>query len=143
MLNMKLTFKALALIFLLCAAPGRGLAMISIENVSTNRAKALGVTLRARTNGEAGVKVWLEYKTEGELMNVTYVEVRIGDGANQIMSAQLRVANPGPGKASVDFSAFPKYLPVSSVMIVVYHGPRGDVGYNFQIKDFLDLEQFR
>jgi hypothetical protein len=140
-LHMTILFKILILAFLLLAVPGRSQAMISVENVSTNRAKELGVTFRATKNGEAGIKVWLEYKTEGELKDVTYVEVQIGDGESRIMSAQLKVTNPGSGTASVNFSAYPKYLPVSSLMIVVYHGPRGDVGYQFQIKDFLDLKK--
>ncbi len=135
---MKSLFSFLALTFLFLADPVQCRAMISVEFVSAARAKTLGVTFRTEKNGQAGVRVWVEFKLEGELKKITYVEVQIGEGESRIMSAHLRERQLKPGMATFHFSVFPAYLPQSSVMIVVYGGPRGDVGYRFRVKDFIE-----
>jgi len=88
----------------------------------------------------AGVRVWMDFKMKGELEKITYVELQIGEGAHRIASAALPVAHPKPDVGTVNFSAFPKYLAESSFMIVVYNGPKGDVGYSFKLRDFIELE---
>ena len=135
---MKTLFNLLAVAFFLCAARTQCSAMISVEDVSQERAKELGVTFRTHTNGEAGIRVWMEFKLKGELQKITYVELQVGDGPERIVSGHLRVSNPDPATASVNFSAFPAYLSKSTLMIVVYNGPRGDVGYQFKVKDFIE-----
>jgi hypothetical protein len=52
---------------LLVAASSRCFAEIVIEDVSTNRARELGVTIGMNMNGQAGVQVRLEFKTDGKL----------------------------------------------------------------------------
>jgi hypothetical protein len=128
------------LTFLLVAASSRCFAEIVIEDVSTNRAKELGVTIRTNMNGQAGVQVRLEFKTDGKLKNVSYVELQIGDGENRIMSAPLLVSYPSPDRATVRFSAYPAYLPTSTLMIVVRDTPIGGTGYRFKVKDFIEAE---
>jgi len=128
------------LTFLLVAASSRCFAEIVIEDVSTNRAKELGVTIRTNMNGQAGVQVRLEFKTDGKLKNVSYVELQIGDGENRIMSAPLLVSYPSPDRATVRFSAYPAYLSKSILTIAVYGGPKGDWGYRFKVKDFIESE---
>ena len=123
------------------AASSRCFALISVGDVSRERAKELGVAIRTEKNGVAGVKVWLEFESEGELKKMTYVELQIGDGENRIMSAPLRVTNPGPGRVAVNFSAYPAYLSRCILMIVVYGGPKGDVGYRFKMKDFIEVKK--
>jgi hypothetical protein len=85
----------------------------------------------------------MDFEMKGELQKITYVELQIGEGEKRIASAALPVAHPKPGSATVSFSAFPKYLPETSLMIVVHNGPKGDVGYRFKLKDFLELEKQR
>jgi hypothetical protein len=138
---MKTLFNVLAMVFFLCAARTQCGAMISVEDVSKERAKELGVTFRSHTNGQAGIQVWMEFKSKGELQKITYVELQVGDGPERIVSTHMRVSNPDPASASVNFSAFPAYLSKSTLMIVVYYGPRGDVGYQFKMKDFIELDK--
>jgi hypothetical protein len=138
---MKTLFTLLSVVFLLCAGRTQCQAMISVEDVSQARARELGVTFRTHTNGQAGMQVWMEFKLKGELQKITYVELQVGDGPERIASAHLRVSNPDPASASVNFSAFPAYLSKSTLMIVVYNGPRGDVGYQFKVKDFIEPEK--
>jgi hypothetical protein len=140
---MKSFLKILIATFLFGVAHAQCLAMISVELVSKERAKELGVTFQTNTNGAAGIQVRMEFKAEGELKKITYIEVQIGEGEGRIMSAALPVFYSTPEKGVVSFSAFPAYLPGSSLMIVVYHGPKGDVGYRFKVKDFIELEKPR
>jgi hypothetical protein len=137
---MKTTVKIIALIFLLLTVCSQGFAMISVEFVSRERAKELGVTFKKNSDGEAGVKVWMEFKSQGELEKITYIQLQVGEGKDRIMSAPLQVSHPSTGIVSVNFSAFPAYLAQSSFMIVVYNGPKGDVGYRFMVKDFVELK---
>jgi hypothetical protein len=138
---MKALLTLLTTVLLLTAARTQCAAMISVEDVSKERAQELGITFRTNTNGQAGIRVWMEFKLKGELQKITYVEMRVGDTQEQIVSAHLRVSNPDSASASVNFSAFPQYLSKSTLMIVVYNGPRGDVGYQFKVKDFIELEK--
>jgi hypothetical protein len=140
---MKTKINISILAVLLGVASSPCFAMITVGDVSPDQAKALGVAFRAHTNGEAGIRVWLEFKTEGELKKITYVELQIGEGESRIMSAALPVSYSTPGKGIVTFSAYPAYLPRSTLMIVVYHGPKGDVGYRFKVKDFIEMDKPR
>lgn len=140
---LKMTRSALALTLLLFAASTQSFAMISVGDISPREAKALGVSLRAERNGEAGVRVWLEFKAAGELAKSTSIQLKIGDGAERMMSAPLQVSSPTSGSMAVNFSAYPAYLSKSALMIVVYNGPKGDVGYRFKVTDFIEMEKIR
>ena len=128
------------LTFLLVAASSQCFAEIVIKDVSTNRAKELGVTIRTNMNGQAGVQVWLEFKTTGELTKYSHVELQIGKGENGIMSAPLLATHPSRESVAVNFSAYPAYLPKSTLMIVVSDAPLGGTGYRFKVKDFIEHE---
>jgi hypothetical protein len=91
-------------------------------------------------NGQAGIQVQMEFKTDGELKKITYVELQIGDGENRITSAPLLVSYPSPGRVAVRFSAYPAYLPKSALMVVVSDAPLGGTGYRFKVKDFIEHE---
>ena len=138
---MKTLFSISVLTLLLCAVPSQSFALIGIGYVSKERAKELGVTFRTHTNGAAGIQVWLEFKTEGELKKITYIELQIGEAERPDLSVSLPVSYSTPGKGVVSFSAYPAYLSKSTLRIVVYGGPKGDVGYLFKVKDFIDLEK--
>ena len=131
------------LTFLLVAASSRCFAEIVIEDVSTNRAKEWGVTIRTNMNGQAGIQVRLEFKTDGELKRFSYVELQIGDGENRVMSAPLQVSYPSPGKVAVRFSASPAYVPKSTLTIVVGDTALITTGYRFRVKDFIEPEKSR
>ena len=131
------------LTFLLMAASSRCFAEIVIEDVSTNRAREWGVTIGTNMNGQAGVQVRLEFKTDGKLKNVSYVELQIGEGESRIMSAPLVLSYAGPGRVAVSFSAYPAYVPKSTLMIVVRDAPLGGTGYRFKVKDFIEPAKSR
>lgn len=135
-----LAMRTLLLTGLLYLATVPGEAMISVENVTVERAEELGVTFRVATNGVAGLRVWVEARSQNELAKITYAEVQVGEGKGRIMSAHLRERNLKSGRRTYFFSVHPEYLLQSSVLLAVYQGPRGDVGYHFRLKDFLQTE---
>lgn len=122
------------------------LAMISIGVLTKDKAKEkYGITMHARKNGDAGIKVWIEFKKEGWLKRFTYAELRVETTQGKhIVSAQLRpnlVHHSQPNDVtSVAFSADPNQLSQCSFLVVCYGSNEGDVGYYLRVKDFLDLK---
>jgi hypothetical protein len=128
----------------LTATPSFG--MISIGDLTKETAKEkYGITMHARKNGDAGIKVWLEFKKEGWLEKFTYAELRMEDaGGKHVLSAQLK-PNPVHHRQAKDittvaFSAAAEQLGQCSFLVVCYGSNEGDVGYLLKLKDFLDLE---
>ena len=121
-------------------------AMISIGYLNKEKAKEkYGITMHARKNGDAGIKVWLAFKKEGWLEKFTYAELRMVDPkGNHLLSAMLQ-PNPVHHRqpkdvTTVAFSADPDHLGQCSFLVVCYGSNEGDVGYYLKVKDFLDLE---
>lgn len=120
--------------------------MISIGYLDKEKAAEMGITMKSRKNGEAGVMVWLEFKKEGVLENFTYAELRLEDSDGEhLLSAKLRVSpvfHEQPEEiTSVAFSVDPLQLENCSFMVVAYNGIRGGVGYVLKVSDFLDLPE--
>lgn len=122
------------------------LAMISIGPLTKVKAKEkYGITMHARQNGDAGIKVWLEFKKQGWLEKFTYAEVEMTDeNGKHMMSAMLK-PNPihhrqAEDLTTVSFSADPSQLPRCRFLVVCYGSNEGDVGYTLAVKDFLDMK---
>lgn len=131
---------------LILATVSHSVAMISVGTLSKEQAKELGITMKSRKNGDAGVKVWLEFKKEGFLKKFTYAELRMNDAkGNHLLSAMLReraVVHGQPADiTSVAFSAEPAQLKNCAFLVVAYGSTRGDVGYYLNVKDFLDVDK--
>ena len=142
---MKTIFTIAVWFVLLAVAPSPCFAMISVGHLSKEQAAELGITMKHRTNGDAGVMVWLEFKKEGFLEAFTYVELQVTDAKGKhLVSARLQphpVVYGQPKEiVSVAFSADPAQLENCAFMIVAYGSSRGDVGYVLKVKDFLDLK---
>lgn len=121
-------------------------AMISVGHLSKTQAADLGITMKHRPNGDAGVMVWLEFKKQDFLEKFSYAELRITDGQGKhLLSAKLQPRPVVPGQPaeviSVAFSADPAQLGNCAFMLVAYGSSRGDVGYLLKVKDFLDLKE--
>jgi hypothetical protein len=112
--------------------------MMDIMDVSREQAKAWGVTIRTNLNGQAGVRVWMEFKPEGKFRQFRNVELHVGEGQNRVMSAILNDSPLSSGNLSVNFSVQPAYLAESTLMIVVDDHPLGGSGYRFKVKDFIE-----
>lgn len=130
-------------VFTLIANPC--LAEICVGVLTKGKAKEkYGITMHARNNGDAGVKVWIAFKKEGWLKDFTYAELRVESGQGKhILSARLQ-PNPVHYRqpkdiTTVAFSADPDQLSQCSFLVVCYGSNEGDVGYYLKVKDFLDL----
>ncbi len=92
------------------------LASISVGVLTKEKAKEkYGITMHARKNGDAGIRVWLEFKKEGWLEKLTYAELRVENSkGRRLISAGLE-PKPGARGQSKDtfivaFSAAPEQL---------------------------------
>ncbi len=139
-------FMALLSLCICIFVAGPSSAMISVGELTKKAAKEkYGITMHARKNGDAGIKVWLQFKKEGWLEKLTYTELRVEDDEGEhVLSAMLR---PNPvhhrqpkGVTTVAFSAAPDQLAKCSFLVVCYGSIEGDVGYYLRVKDFLDLK---
>lgn len=130
---------------ILTVVANSGFAMISVGVLSKATAKdKYGITMHARKNGDAGIKVWLQFKKKGWLQKFTYAELRIEDRGKHLVSAKLQ-PNPIHHRqpkdiTTVSFSADPDQLAQCSFLVVCYGSIEGDVGYYLKVKDFLDLD---
>lgn len=125
-----------------------GLGMISVGVLSREAAAELGLRMKQRPDGDAGVMVWLEFKKQGVLEKFTYAELRMSDAKGRhLVSAMLQprpvVHGQDPDLVTVAFSADPSQLANCGFLVVAYGSTRGDVGYRLNVKDFLDLKAIR
>ena len=145
-MEMRTIFKGATTAILLLATAISSSAMISVGDLSKDQAKAMGIVMKSRKNGDAGVQVWLEFKREGILKHFTYAELQVEDEKGKhLISAMLRV-NPvihgQPAElVSVAFSAEPEQLKNCSFRVVAYGSSAGDVGYDLKVSEFLELEE--
>ena len=131
-------------IFTLIANPSFGAISVGVLTKEAAKEK-YGITMHARKNGDAGIKVWLQFKKEGWLEEFTYAELRMKDNRGKhIISAKLQ-PNPVHHRQSQDittvaFSADAGQLAQCSFLVVCYGSNEGDAGYYLKVKDFLDLK---
>jgi len=142
-LHFRLTLLSIVIIALIANSSS---AMISVGVLSKEAAKdKYGITMHARKDGDAGIKVWLQFKQKGWLEKFTYAELRIEDRGKHLVSAKLQ-PNPVHHRQSKDittvcFSADADQLAQCSFLVVCYGSNEGDVGYYLKLKDFLDLKE--
>ena len=136
---------ALPVLFVFTLFANQCFALISIGVLTKEKAKdKYGITMHARKNGDAGIKVWLEFKKEGWLEKFTYAELRMDSEGKHLISAQLQpnpVHHRQPKEiTTVAFSVDADQLEQCSFLVVCYNSNEGDVGYRLKAKDFLDLK---
>jgi len=143
-MSMKTILNISVLTFLLVAASSPCFAEMLITDVSRAKAKEMGVAIRSHKNGDAGVKVRLEFRTQGVLKDFNRVELIICAnsqlGAKRLVSAPLLAERPAADSVSACFSADPSYLATSEVWIIVNDPPLGGTGYRFKVIDFIEPE---
>jgi hypothetical protein len=86
---MKTILNIPVLTFLLTLATTPCFAMMSIEFVTKERAKALGMEIRSNPAGPKAVRVELEFERKGELKDFARVDLEFKDGEKWV-SASLR-----------------------------------------------------
>jgi hypothetical protein len=96
---MKTKLPLLVPALLLAAAPGNCFADYGIVDVSKakTKTKEMAVTIRMEKNGDAGIRVRMEFRSSGKLKQFSPVEFRMSDGKSRGLSAALRDALSSSG----------------------------------------------
>ena len=115
-------------------------AMISVGNVSKERAAELGVELRARAGGPEHAWIELEFKTEGTLAKFKHVSIEVPDGDELALGwTPLKDRRTSSGSVMVRLMGSRKFL--EKVTLRIVHGDLGSRGLDLRIKDFVDFEK--
>src|SRR3954453_13351859 len=144
---MKTAFSITVLAVLL-VAPGECFAEWSIENVTKDRARELGMEVRSvDAGGPNHVRVELEFMVEcklkeydGRMKDHSRVDLRIGEGDNPPVIAPLREDRSKPGRVVVRFTADRTQLDKLTLWVMV-PGTLGGDGYELRVKDFVEREK--
>ena len=118
------------------AAPSRCFALWEIAQVTTERAKELGMEVRSKATGPNHVIVELEFKIEGELKDFSRVDLRFGQGDNPPLTTSLREDRSKPGRVVVSFTADRDQLDKVTLWVMV-PGSLGGTIYEVRPKDFV------
>jgi hypothetical protein len=113
-----------------------------IATVSKAQAKAGGIEVRSKAAGPNDVTVELEFKLEGELKNFSRVDLRIGEGEREQVTASLLEDRSKPGRVVVGFSCARTQLDKIRLWVMV-PGRLGGTIYEIWVKDFVALEKDR
>ena len=114
--------------------------MISVGNVSVERAEELGITLRAKPGGPKHAWIELEFKPEGTLSKFQHVSLEISDGDQLGLGwTPLKDTRTSNGSVIVRVMGSRKFL--ENVTLRVVCGElRAVSGLDVKIKDFVDFD---
>lgn len=120
-------------------------AEIKVGTLTKSVAKEkYGITMHAEKNGDAGIKVWLQFKKTGWLEKFTYAELIVDDEQGRHMVTARLQPNPQDQGQPADvttiaFSARQSDLDRCKFLVVCYNSNEGDAGYYLNVKDFIDV----
>jgi hypothetical protein len=130
----------LTLLLLVCGLSERCSALILLTDVTKEKAKELGVTVRAITR-EDDVWVQMEFKTTGPMKNFKWADLELTQGGKHLVTVPIlprKPTNDSPEESKqLAFYIDPAALPNAIVTVVVYDEPLTGTGYRFKMKDFL------
>jgi hypothetical protein len=133
---------SLAVLILFAAASATCLAEISIERVSQERAKELGIEIHANPNGPKEAWIQLEFKPEGKLGDFNHVSLEIADGDQfQLGWTPLKDERTDTGNVIVRLMGNRAFL--DKVTLRIVRGAFGELGKDVRIRDLVDLEELR
>jgi len=139
---MKHILRPLVLVLLITAAPTLCFGMMGIEDVSQQRARELGMEIRANAAGPDAVRVELEFEPAGDLKSFVRVDLEMSDGGKLLLSSSLLQESTKPGHVLVSFAADRANLDKLTLRVVT-GSPMDLTGHDLQVKDFVDLAKVR
>ena len=127
---------------LFVAACGSSNAMISVGNVSVDRAGELGIELRAKPGGPKHAWIELEFKPIGPLSKFQHVSLEIPDGDELGLGwTPLKDKRTSNGSVIVRVMGSRKFLENVTLRIVCGE-LTAESGLDVKIKDFVDFDKF-
>src|SRR4051794_25933796 len=131
---MKTAF-SISVLAALLAVPGPCQAAWDVEIVTKERAKELGLTIRATADGPDHVRVELEFKPMGELKAFSRVDLR--SGGDKPVTTRLQEDRSKPGRVVVRFTANRGQLDKHELRVMV-PGELGGAVHHIRVKDFVE-----
>ena len=126
---------------LFVAACGSSNAMISVGNVSVDRAGELGIELRAKPGGPKHAWIELEFKPIGPLSKFQHVSLEIPDGDELGLGwTPLKDNRTSTGSVVVRVMGSRQFLQKVTLRIVCGE-LRSETGLDLKIRDFVDFEE--
>jgi hypothetical protein len=132
-------FLSLLAIFLV-AASSPCYAFMSIDVVTKERAKELGMQVRSHAAGPGAVRVELEFEIKGELKDFSRVDLEITEGGKLLSISSLLPEPSKPGRVLVGFAADRASLDKFTLRVVT-GVPRNMAGYEIRLKEFVEVEK--
>ena len=136
---MKHRIVLLPLLFL--ALPNWCFALIPIENVTPERAKALGLEIRSNAAGPDAVRVELAFEIKGELQEFSRVDLIMESEGKLLLHSTLQPESSQSGHVVVGFAADRSCLDKLTLRVVTQSSERSRVGHDLQVSKFVDLPQ--
>lgn len=139
--KMKMLFSIVVVTFSFVMTTNVSFAIMGIEQVSKERAKALGVEVRAKASGPKHIWVELEFKPKGELKKFNHVSMEIREGKELLVGyAPIQTKRTNSGTIVFSFMANRAYLEKITLR-VVEGDPLNMNGHDLQLKEFVDLKK--
>ena len=135
---MKAIFTISAVAIFLVVAPRPCFADWGFAPMSRERAKELGIEVRSQAAGPKQVHIELEFKSEGELKNVSRLDLQFGEGDNPVLTAQLHEDRSKPGRVAVIFTAGRAHLDKVTLQLWVQESFLGGTIYELQMKEYVE-----
>jgi hypothetical protein len=132
----------IAVLAALLVLPSPCFAAWDVEIVTKERAKELGLALRATADGPNHVRVELEFKPEGELKRFSRVDLRTGREGKPPETVRLQEDRSKPGRVVVRFTADRSQLDKLTLQVMV-PGTLGGAVHQIRVKDFVELKKGR
>src|SRR5262245_23423353 len=136
--QMKALFIFSAVAIFLVVAPSSCFADWGIASLSRERAKELGVEVRSKGAGLNQVHIELEFKPEGELKNISRVDLRFGEGDNPALTAPLEVDRSKPERVAVNLTAGRAHLDKVTLEVWARENYLGGTIYQLPIMEFVE-----
>jgi hypothetical protein len=140
--SMKLSLPIFALAFLLVMSSPVCFGMMDIELVTPQRAKELGMVVKANAAGPDTIRISLEFPVSGELKSFSRADLEIMDGGKLVLAASLREEKTNEGHVIVSFAVARDQLDKLTLR-VVSGVPRDMVGHDLRLKEFVDLKNLK
>ena len=127
------------LAILLFVGPPLCIGSMEVEHVSKERAKQLGIEIRAKANGPNDAWIELEFNPKGELKGFVHVSLEIREGEKLLLGySPLKEKPSDSGTIVVSFLADRAYMEKITLSVITGQ-PMNYTGHELRVKEFLDL----
>jgi hypothetical protein len=137
MLSKRALFTVLAAALCLGTFAERVSALAVIQDVSPDKAKALGITVRSQLSANDDLMVIVEFKKQGDMKEFRWADMELSRNGKRVISSAIQPLSTDKDTVRLDLYMDPAAIADTMVTVFVYNEPRSGVGYRLRLKDFL------